>query len=85
MCKAIRVAFDESTVSGTYVQLWYNQFKKGRGDVNDNTCPSRPSTSTTNENIEVVKEGTLNNRRITTRDIADDIGVWFRSCPVIFM
>ena len=31
----LTVAFGESAKSGTQVQLWYNQFKKGREDVND--------------------------------------------------
>ena len=30
------VAFGESTMSRTQVQLRYNRFKKGRKDVNDN-------------------------------------------------
>ena len=29
--------FGESTVSRTQVQLWYNQFREGREDVNDDT------------------------------------------------
>ena len=31
----LTVAFGESTMSRTQVQLWYNQFKEGREDVND--------------------------------------------------
>ena len=31
----LTVAFGESTISRTQVQLWYNRFKKGREDVND--------------------------------------------------
>ena len=30
------VAFGEVTMNRTQVQLWYNRFKKGREDVNDN-------------------------------------------------
>ena len=47
-------AFGESTMSRTQIQLWYNQFKEGRKDVNEGTRPGRPSTSTTDENIEAV-------------------------------
>ena len=39
-------------MSRTHVQLWYNQFKEAREDVNDNARPGRPSSSTTDENIE---------------------------------
>ena len=38
-----------------------------REDVNDDACFGRPSTSTTDENIEAVKKIILNNRRITMR------------------
>ena len=49
----------------TQGQLWYNRFKEGREDVNDNARSGRPSTSTTDENIEAVKKMILDNRRIT--------------------
>ena len=46
----------------------YNRFKEGRKDVNDDSRPSCPSTSTTDANIETVKKVILNNRRITIRE-----------------
>ena len=45
----------------TQVKLWYNRFKEGR---EDDTRTGRPSTSTTDENIEAVKKMILDNRRI---------------------
>ena len=51
--KMLAVAFGESTMSRTQVQLWYNRFKEGREDVND---------------IEAVKKMISNNRRITIRE-----------------
>ena len=64
-------------MSRTQVQLWYNRFKKGREEVNDDACTGRPSTSTTNENIEAVKKLTLDNRRITITEVVDDVGISF--------
>ena len=32
-------AFGESIISRTQVQLWYNRFKEGRKDVNDDVRP----------------------------------------------
>ena len=49
----LTVAYSESTMSRTQVQLWYNQFKEGREDVNDD---ARPGTSTTDESIEAAKK-----------------------------
>lgn len=80
----LTVAFGESTMSRTQVQLWYNRFKDGREDVNDDARPGRPSTSKTDENIEAVKKMILDNRRITIREVADDVGISFGSCQAIF-
>ena len=38
----LTVAFGESTISRTQVQLWYNRLKEGREDVNDDGRPGRP-------------------------------------------
>ena len=72
-------------MSRTQVQLWYNRFKKGREDFSDNTLSGRPSTSATDENIETVKKMILDNRRITIREVADDVGILFGSSQAIFM
>ena len=68
----------------TQVQWWYNRFKEDREDVNDNTHPGRPNSSTTDGNIEVVKKMILNNRRITIKQMADDVDISFGSCQAIF-
>ena len=73
------MVFNEPTMSRTHVQLWHNRFKKGREDVNDDDRPGRPSTSTTNENIEAVKKMILDNRRITISEVANDGGISFGS------
>ena len=60
MCKDIwnadsgvwRVYYEQNT----QVQLWHNRFKERRKDVNDDARSGRPSTSTTDENIEAVKK-----------------------------
>ena len=54
----------------TQVQLWYNWFKEDRQDVNDDARPGCPSTSTT---VRTVKEMRLDNRRITIREVGDDV------------
>ena len=74
------VAFGESTMCRIEVQLWYNRFKEGRKDINDEVHPGRPSTQTTDENIEVIKKMILDNCRITITEVADDVGIWFSSC-----
>ena len=80
----LTVAFGESTMSRTQVQLWCNRFKDGRKNVNDDARPGRSNTSTIDENIETVKKMTLDNCRITIREVADDVGISFGWCPAIF-
>ena len=79
----LTVVFGESTMSRTQVQLWYNQFKEGREDVNDDARPGSPIMSTTDKNIEVVKKMILDNRRITIGEVADDVVISFGSCQAI--
>ena len=62
----LTVAFGEFAMSRIQVQLCYNRFKEGREDVNDDARPGRPSTSTTDENIEALKKMILDNRRTAT-------------------
>ena len=78
------VTFGESTMSRTQVQFWYKWFNEGRENVNDNARCGRPSSSTTDENIEALKKMIFNNRRITIREVADDVGISFGSCQAIF-
>ena len=63
---------------------WYKSFQDGREDVEDDERPERPSTSTTDENVEKVKEMVMNDRRITIREVADDVGISIGSCHTIF-
>ena len=76
--------FDGSTMSRTQVQLWYSRFKEGRENDNDDAPPGRSSMPTTNDNIEVVKQMFLDNRRIAIREIADNIVISFGLCRTIF-
>ena len=71
-------------MSRTQIQLRYNRFKEGREHVNDDGLPGRPSTPTTDENIEAVKKMILDNRLITIREVPDDVGISFGSCEAIF-
>ena len=77
-------AYGESAMSKKRVYEWYKRFQDGRVDVEYDERPGRPSTSTTDENVEKVKEMVMNDRRITIREVADDIGISIGSCHKIF-
>ena len=83
MLEMLTVVFGESTMNRTQVQLWYNRFKEGRENTNDDARPDRPSTSSTDKNIEAVKKMILDNRRIIIKEVPDDVGISFGSCQAI--
>ena len=62
----------------------YKLFIEGREDVNDEAHPGRSSTSTTDENVEVVKKITMENRLITIREVVEDVSISVGSCHAIF-
>ena len=74
------------TRSRTQVQLSYNLLKEGQEGINDDARSGRLSTSTSDENIEAVKNMILANRRTTIRevDVDVDVGILFGSCQAIF-
>ena len=84
MCKILTKAYSESAMSKTRAHEWYKRFQDGREDVEYDERPGRPSTSTTDENVEKVKEMVMNDRRITIREFADDFGISTGSCHEIF-
>ena len=80
----LKVAYGECTVSEKSIYKWYKLFTEGREDVNDDAHPGRPSTSTTNKNTEPVKKIVMENRRITIREVAEDVRISVGSCHGIF-
>lgn len=54
--------------------MWYKLFTKGK-DVNDDAHSECSSTSTTNEKDEIEKKIVMENRRISIRDVAEDVGI----------
>ena len=82
--KMLKVTYGECTVSPKSVYKWYKLFTERREEVNDDARPERPSTSTTSENTEAVKKIVMENRRITIREVAEDVGISVGSCHTIF-
>ena len=50
----LTVAYGEATLNRSNVYRWYKIFSEGREDVNDEDRAGRPSTSTTDANIDEV-------------------------------
>ena len=75
MCEMLTKAYGESAMSKTRVYERYKRFQDGHEDVEDDERPGRSSTSTTDGNVEKVEEMVMNDRRITIREVADDVGI----------
>ena len=54
---------------------WITMFKNGRTSVTDDERSGRPSTSTTEENVERVCSMILDNRRSTVDEVAQHLNI----------
>ena len=59
----------------TRVFEWHKRFVEGREDVEDDSKSGRPCTSTTDINIENVRQLVRSDRRLTIRIITNKVGM----------
>ncbi|UYV73351.1 hypothetical protein LAZ67_10002821 [Cordylochernes scorpioides] len=83
--RMLTVAYGEAILDRSNVYRWYKMFSEGREDVNDEERAGRPSTSTTDEKINEVEKMILANRRITVREVSEDLNISIGSCHSIFI
>ncbi|GFG29202.1 hypothetical protein Cfor_05014 [Coptotermes formosanus] len=62
-------------MSEAQIKLWYRRFKHGREFVESDPRSGRPSTSRTPENVERVRAAIKENRRLTVRELEEDLGI----------
>ena len=79
----LQAAFGESCLSRSKTFEWYSHFKNGRRSFEDDPRPDRPSTSHTEETMARVQEITHADRRLTIREVAEDVGIAFGTCQKI--
>ena len=77
----LKIAFGEEAVCRTQTYEWWKRFKKGRTSVDDD--PGRPSTSKTNDNVAKVREVICSNRRLTVREVAEEVSISKTVCHEI--
>ena len=71
----IKKAFGDDSMSEAQIKLWYIRFKDGRESFESDRRSGRPSTSRTPENVESVRAAINENRRLTVRELEEDLGI----------
>jgi len=61
------------------VYKWFERFRNGCESVEDEESSGRPSTSKTQLNVETVSEMIRSNRRLTIREISEDLNIFYGS------
>ncbi|PSN49427.1 hypothetical protein C0J52_06598 [Blattella germanica] len=64
---------------------WCQQFEQGRTDVSDADLEGRPSTSTTEDNIQKVDEMISCNHKVSITEIAQQFSTLIGSSDSIFL
>ena len=79
----LQQAYGEDCLSRTPCHEWYQRFKSGRTSIEDVPTSGRPSTSMDDDHVEKVLTVIRPNRRITVREVAEEVGICKCSCHLI--
>ena len=71
--EVLQDVYGDDAMSRAWVFEWHRRFKEGREDVEDDPRSGRSSTSTTEENVEIIRQKVLGDRRLTVRMIANEL------------
>lgn len=77
--------FGNDALKKTAVYQWHERFILDRESVEDDERSGRPSTSKTDENIDKVKEMLAENRKLTIRELTDDLNISYGSVQDIMV
>ena len=73
--EVLKIAFGEEAMCRTQTYEWWKRFKEGRTSVDDDPRSGRPSTSKTDDNVAKVREVIRSNRRLTVREVAEEVSI----------
>jgi AraC-like DNA-binding protein len=73
----IQKAFGNEAMGCTQVKEWFRHFKEGWTSAESDEHSGRPSTSRNQVMIDKVLSAMLDNRRITIRELSDEMGLSF--------
>ena len=73
--RKIQQAFLDEAMSATQIKEWYNKFKEGRTSVESDQRSGRPSTCRNKVVINKVNDLIQDDRRLTVREIGDELNI----------
>ncbi|GFV80294.1 protein GVQW3 [Trichonephila clavipes] len=73
----------DKTITSESVYEWFKRFREGRTKLKNASRAGRPKTTRTPKNIERVKKLVENDRRLTKRMIAEELGIDTESVRLI--
>ena len=73
--KLLQEVYSDDTMSRTRLFEWHRRLKEGREEVEDDHRSRRPSTSSTDENVERGKQKVQSDRSLAVRMIALELGM----------
>ena len=76
-------AYGEEYLSRTKCYEYYQLFKSGRNSVEDDPKFCKPSSSSGDDHIEKVRSVIRENRRLTIREVSEEVGICKSSCHTI--
>jgi len=79
----IQQAFGDQTLSRVQVFQWHARFKSGYISVDDDEHTGRPTSCTTPETVARIQELVRQDRRRTIHDIAEEVGIGYRTCQQV--
>jgi len=79
----LQQAYGEDCLSRTQCHKWYQRFKSGRTSIEDDPKSGRPSTSMDDDHVEKVLAVIRQHRRLTVREVAEEVGICKSSCHLI--
>jgi len=71
----IQWVFGYNAMGITQIKEWYNRFKDGCTSVESNGHSSRPSTSRNDKLIDQVRTLVMQDRHVTVRELAEEVGI----------
>jgi transposase len=75
----LKLIYGDAAVTLKKIYKWFEGFRNGCDSVEDGERSGPPSTTKTRENVERVREMIRSNRRLTIREISEDLNISYGS------